>query len=203
MHRPPPSTRMNEAAPDADTDAMLRLRDGDDLALNELMTRWQQPVVRFLYRYTVSEEDALDLAQETFVRVYEHRAKYDARGKFSTWLYTIAGNLCRNHARWKTRHPTVSMETQTSAQSDTTLGDQLPDKTRTPAQDAASHELADAVRDAIQELPDDQRTATVLYEYEDVAYADIARVLGCSVKAVENKLYRARQFLRERLSRWL
>ncbi len=194
---------MTEAAPDADTDAMLRLRDGDDLALNELMTRWQQPVVRFLYRYTVSEEDALDLAQETFVRVYEHRAKYDARGKFSTWLYTIAGNLCRNHARWKSRHPTVSIETQTSAQSDTTLGDQLPDKSRTPAQDAAGHELADAVRDAIQELPDDQRTATVLYEYEDVAYADIAQVLGCSVKAVENKLYRARQFLRERLSRWL
>ena len=194
---------MSDAAPDADTAVMLRLRDGDDLALNELMTRWQQPLVRFLYRYTVSEQDALDLAQETFVRVYEHRARYDARGKFSTWLYTIAGNLCRNHARWKARHPTVSMETQTSAQSDTTLGDQLPDKTRTPAQDAAGHELADAVRDAIQGLPDDQRTATVLYEYEDVAYADIAKVLGCSVKAVENKLYRARQYLRERLARWL
>lgn len=194
---------MSEADHDADLAAMLRLRDGDDLALNELMSRWQEPLVRFLYRYTVSEQDALDLAQETFVRVYEHRARYDARGKFSTWLYTIAGNLCRNHARWKVRHPTVSMETQTSAQSDTTLGDQLPDKSRTPAQDAASHELADAVRDAIQALPDDQRTATILFEYEDVACADIAKVLGCSAKAVENKLYRARHYLRERLTRWL
>lgn len=147
--------------------------------------------------------DALDLAQDTFVRVYEHRVKYDARGKFATWLYTISTNLCRNQARWKARHPTVSMEIQISAQSDTTLGEQLPDKTRTPAQDAAGHELAGAVRDAIQGLPDDQQTATVLYEYEDMAYADIAKVLGCSAKAVENKLYRARQDLRERLTRWL
>jgi len=194
---------MNDASADADVAAMLRLRDGDDLALNELMNRWQQPLVRFLYRYTLSEPDALDLAQDTFVRVYEHRAKYDARGKFSTWLYTIATNLCRNHARWKSRHPTVSMETELSANSDTTLGEQLPDAKATPAQSAQTDELAGAVRDAIQTLPDDQRTATLLYEYEDAAYTDIASVLGCSVKAVENKLYRARQTLREKLTRWL
>lgn len=194
---------MNEVAQDADVAAMLRLREGDDLALNELMARWQTPLVRFLYRYTVSEPDALDLAQETFVRIYEHRTSYDARGKFSTWLYTIAGNLCRNHARWKARHPTVSTEVEIPGESDRTLGDQLPDPMRTPAQEAAGHELADAVRDAIQALPDDQRTATILYEYEDVAYADIAKVLGCSAKAVENKLYRARQYLRERLARWM
>lgn len=194
---------MNDASADADVAAMLRLRDGDDLALNELMNRWQQPLVRFLYRYTLSEPDALDLAQDTFVRVYEHRAKYDARGKFSTWLYTIATNLCRNHARWKSRHPTVSMEVELSANSDTTLGEQLPDAKATPAQSAQTDELAGAVRDAIQTLPDDQRTATLLYEYEDAAYTDIASVLGCSVKAVENKLYRARQSLREKLARWL
>jgi len=194
---------MNEDGQEADVAAMLRLRGGDDLALNELMSRWQTPLVRFLYRYTVSEPDALDLAQETFVRIYEHRARYDARGQFSTWLYTIAGNLCRNHARWKTRHRTVSMEVEIADESDRTLGDQLPDPMRTPAQDAAGNELAAAIRDAIQALPDDQRTATILYEYEDVAYADIAQVLGCSVKAVENKLYRARQYLRERLGGWL
>lgn len=194
---------MNEAVQDTDVAAMLRLREGDDLALNELMSRWQTPLVRFLYRYTQSEPDALDLAQETFARIYEYRARYDARGKFSTWLYTIAGNLCRNHARWKTRHPTISMDAEISDQSERTLADQLPDGASTPAQDAVQQELAQAVREAIQALPDDQRTATILYEYEDVAYADIAQVLGCSVKAVENKLYRARQYLRERLGRWM
>jgi RNA polymerase sigma-70 factor, ECF subfamily len=187
----------------ADVAAMLRLRDGDDLALNELMSRWHRPLVRFLYRFTLSEPDAVDLAQDTFVRVYEHRAKYNARGKFSTWLYTIAGNLCRNHARWKSRHPTVSMETALAADSEKTLGDQLADNRATPVQTVQKNELAAAVRDAIQSLPADQRTATLLFEYEEVAYADIAAVLGCSIKAVENKLYRARQTLREKLARWL
>ena len=95
---------MNEGESDADTEAMFRLRGGDDLALNDLMSRWQAPLVRFLYRYTVSEQDALDLAQETFVRVYEHRAKYAARGKFSTWLLTIAGKHGERGERFRPRH---------------------------------------------------------------------------------------------------
>jgi RNA polymerase sigma-70 factor (ECF subfamily) len=194
---------MSEGGEDTDMAAMQRLRDGDDLALNELMSRWERPLVRFLYRYTVNESDAFELAQETFVRIYEHRASYDGRGKFSTWLYTIAGNLCRNHARWKARHSTISMETELASQPDHTLGEQLPDGKATPAQDAENHELAGAVRAAIQDLPDDQRQAILLYEYGDVAYMDIAKVLGCSIKAVENKLYRARQTLRDKLARWL
>ena len=188
---------------DADAAAMARLRDGDDLALNELMTRWQEPLTRFLLRYTASEPDALDLAQDTCVRVYEARSRYDARGKFSTWLYTIAGNLCRNHARYKLRHPTVSFDTEISPESDATLGDQLPADATSPAQDATRRELAAAVRDAIPSLPGDQRTATILFEYEDRSQAEIAAVLGCTPKAVEKRLWRARQFLREKLASWL
>ena len=188
---------------DADAAAMARLRDGDDLALNELMARWQEPLTRFLLRFTASEPDALDLAQDTFVRVYEARSRYDARGKFSTWLYTVAGNLCRNHARYRKRHPAVSLETAVSPESGATLGDQLPASTASPAQDATDRELAAAVRDAIQSLPDDQRTATILFEYEDQSQADIAAVLGCTAKAVETRLWRARQFLREKLACWM
>lgn len=190
---------------DADVAAMLRLRAGEDLALNELMTRWQAPLVRFLYRHTCSEADALDLAQETFVRVFEHRARYDARGKFSTWLYTIALNLCRNHARWKTRHPAISLDLPIGddASAPSTLGDSLPDGHGDPAGHARDHELSDAVRAAIQSLPEDQRAATLLFEYDEFACAEIARTLGCTVKAVERKLARARQTLRERLQRWL
>ena len=194
---------MTQPDHDADAAAMLRLREGDDLALNELMTRWQEPLTRFLIRYTASEHDALDLAQDTFVRVYEARARYDARGNFSTWLYTIAGNLCRNHARYKARHPAVSLDAEISPDGDATLGDQLPADGGTPADSAGEKERAAAVRAAIAALPDDQRTATILFEYEDQSHADIATVLGCSAKAVETRLYRARQFLRERLARWL
>jgi RNA polymerase sigma-70 factor (ECF subfamily) len=187
----------------ADTAAMERLRDGDDLALNELMARWEIPLIRFLVRYTANEADALDLAQETFVRVYEARSRYSARGLFSTWLYTIAGNLCRNHARYKTRHPAISLDAELSPDTESTLGQQLPSGAFSPAQSATRNELVAAVRDAIQELPGDQRTATILFEYEDTAQAEIAAVLGCSPKAVENKLRRARQFLRVKLAGWL
>lgn len=188
---------------EADHAAMERLREGDDLALNELMSRWQDPIVRFLLRYTGNEPDALDLAQDTFVRVYEARTRYDARGNFSTWLYTIAGNLCRNHARYKSRHPALSLDATLSADGEETLGDQLPGVGVGPAQEAGDREIANAVRDAIRELPEDQRTATLLFEYQDLSHAEIAVVVGCSNKAVETRLYRARQNLREKLSRWL
>src|SRR3981081_2974126 len=82
---------------------MPRLKSGEDSILNELMTRWQQPLVEFIYRYIRHETDALDLAQETFVRVYETRHRYTVQGKFSTWLFAIAANLCRNYLRWRQR----------------------------------------------------------------------------------------------------
>ena len=81
---------------DPDAELMLRLKNGEDRILNELTTRWQQPLVAFIYRYIGRETEALDLAQETFVRVYETRFRYAVRWKFSTWLFTIAANLCRN-----------------------------------------------------------------------------------------------------------
>ncbi len=187
---------------EADATAMTRLRDGDDLALNELMGRWQQPLVNYLARFCGSEDGALDLAQETFVRVYEARARYDTRGKFGTWLYTIAGNLARNAHRWKQRHPAVSLETPTDDNGGT-LGASLPAAASAPDASAEKSERANAVRAAIAELPEDQRAIVLLSEYEDRSHADISDILGCTAKAVETRLYRARQTLREKLTRWL
>ncbi len=187
---------------DADADAMMRLRGGDDLALNELMARWQQPLVNFLLRFCGSEATALDLAQETFVRVYEARARYDSRGKFATWLYTIAGNLARNSHRWQQRHPSVSLDAPTDEDGGT-FAARLPDSAPAPDESAQANERADAVHAAIAALPEDQRTIVLLSEFEDRSHADIAAVLGCTPKAVETRLYRARQTLREKLSLWL
>ena len=181
---------------------MTRLRGGDDLALNDIMARWQQPLANFLTRFCGNEATALDLAQETFVRVYEARARYDTRGKFATWLYTIAGNLARNFHRWHQRHLTVSLDAPTD-ESGGTLAKHLPDAAPAPDATAATSERASAVRAAIAELPEDQRTAVLLSEFEDRSYADIAALLGCTPKAVETRLYRARQSLRETLACWL
>ncbi|PAW78510.1 MAG: hypothetical protein B9S32_06185 [Verrucomicrobia bacterium Tous-C9LFEB] len=174
--------------PALDSAAMGRLAAGDDLALNELMTRWQQPLANFIFRYTGNEAESIDLAQETFVRVYESRDRFKSGSKFSTWLFTIAINLCRNQARWKSRHPTAELD------------DAIPDSTPTPHDNAVREETAARVRRAIAELPHDLRVALVLYEYEDQSYAEIAEQLDCTVKAVETRLYRAKQLLRTALT---
>src|SRR5260221_11354106 len=106
-----------EADPDAEL--MLRLKNGEDWILNELMTRWQQPLVAFIYRYIGRETEALDLAQKTFVRVYATRHRYAVRGKFSTWLFTIAANLCRNYLRWRQRRGDVGSRTSATREAKT------------------------------------------------------------------------------------
>ena len=189
-----------ETSPD-DIQTMLRLKGGEDLALNELMARWQQPLVAFILRYTGNEQDALDLAQETFARIYESRARYQPAAKFSTWLFTIATNLCRNLARWRERHPTVPLDHSADADAPT-LGESLPAPGDSPSDNAEREDLASAVREAIQELPHDLRSTVLLFEYQELGYEEIAGTLGCSPKAVETRLYRARKILREALARW-
>jgi RNA polymerase sigma-70 factor (ECF subfamily) len=103
---------------------MERLAAGQDTALNDLMERHATPVFHFLCRMVGNEDDANDLAQETFVRVFRARASFRTSEKFSTWLFTIAANLARNHFRWRSRHPNVSLETETG-ESEQTLGSTL------------------------------------------------------------------------------
>lgn len=181
---------------------MQRLHDGEDVALNELMRRWQEPLVAFIYRYAGNYEDAIDLAQETFVRIYESRRRYEPRGKFSTWLFTIAANLCHNHARWRTRHPTVSLHASVDGPDGTPLEELLRAPGATPADNAETDDLASAVREYVQQLPHDLKTALLLFEYHELSHEQIARVLNCTPKAVEMRLYRARNLLRKDLAPW-
>jgi RNA polymerase sigma-70 factor (ECF subfamily) len=186
-----------EADPDAEL--MLRLKNGEDLVLNELMTRWQEPLVAFIYRYIGHQTEALDLAQETFVRIYATRHRYTVRGKFSTWLFAIAANLCRNYLRWRQTRGEPVAAASDADDTDAAVSPQSLDDS--PDQAAVRSESISLVRTAIERLPHDLKTVILLYEYESLSYADIASVLGCSVKAAEMKLYRARQSLREWLTR--
>src|SRR5260221_4886849 len=184
---------------DPDVELMLRLKNGEDHILNELMTRWQQPLVAFIFRYIGHQADALDLAQETFVRVYQSRSRYTARAKFATWLFTIAANLCRNYVRRWERAGGTAME---SLDADSTkTSERILTSDDSPDQAAIKSELISSVKEALKKLPHDLKTVTLLYEYEDRSCEEISSVLGCSIKAVEMKLYRARKLLRELLSR--
>ena len=196
---PEASARQANARDRAD---MERLVAGHDAALNDLMERHATPVFHFLCRMLGNEDDANDLAQETFVRVFRARASFRTNEKFSTWLYTIAANLARNHFRWRSRHLNVSLEAETG-ESEQTLGSLLPANDPTPNEQALAAERAAAVRAAVDRLPEDLREAIILCEWEERSVAETALILGATPKAVESRLYRARQVLRERLKSWL
>jgi RNA polymerase sigma-70 factor (ECF subfamily) len=196
---------MSITTPDADARDradMEQLIAGRDAALNDLMERHATPVFHFLCRMVGNEDDASDLAQETFVRVFRARASFRTGEKFSTWLFTIAANLARNHFRWRSRHPNVSLEAETG-ESEQTLGSTLPANDPAPNEQALTAERARAVRAAVGKLPEDLREAIVLCEWEDHSIAEAAVILETTPKAVESRLYRARQILRERLKQWL
>jgi RNA polymerase sigma-70 factor (ECF subfamily) len=196
---PAASARQADARDRAD---MERLAAGHDAALNDLMERHSRPVFHFLCRMLGSEDDANDLAQETFVRVYRARESFRTSGKFTTWLYTIAANLARNHFRWRSRHPNVSLEAGSDT-ADQTLGSTLPAKDPGPGDQALSAERIAAVRAAVNRLPEDLREAIVLCEWEEHSVAEAASILDATPKAVESRLYRARQILRKGLEQWL
>jgi RNA polymerase sigma factor (sigma-70 family) len=181
---------------------MERLVAGHDAALNNLMERHATPIFHFLCRMVGNEDDANDLAQETFVRVFKSRENFRRGEKFSTWLYTIAANLARNHFRWRSRHPNISLETETG-ESEQTLGNSLPANDPAPNEQTLVAERAAAVRGAVGKLPEDLREAIVLCEWEERSMAEAAMILETTPKAVESRLYRARQILREQLKNWL
>jgi RNA polymerase sigma-70 factor (ECF subfamily) len=170
---------------------MARLAAGDDLALNAIMSRWKERIGAFLYRLTGDHETALDLTQETFVRLYANRHKYKPSAAFSTFLFHIAANLARSHARWKGRHPSVPLHDSEGAV--------LYDPVDPAPQPDLKADLADrtkAVQKAVDALPDDLRQALLLFTLEDMSHAQIGQVMGCSEKAAEIKIYRARQSLK-------
>ena len=181
---------------------MEKLQAGHEAALNDLMERHATPVFHFLCRMVGNEDDANDLAQETFVRVFKSCKSFRAEQKFSTWLFTIAANLARNHFRWRSRHPNISLDAENS-ETEQSLGDTFPAKSPAPNETAMAEERAAAIRLAVQKLPEELRGAIVLCEWEERSVAEAAAILEATPKAVESRLYRARGILRERLKSWL
>jgi RNA polymerase sigma-70 factor, ECF subfamily len=194
---------MNAPLPDElDASDMQRLGAGHDAALNELMERHGERLFHYLIRCLQNEDEAADLAQEAFVRVYQHRAKFDGRQKFATWLYAIATNLVKDRYRWRSRHPQVSLDAE-NEQTGNSLRDHLPAHDPTPSDCLQADERAEAVRRAVAALPEDLRTPLILAEYEERSQAEIGEMLGCTAKAVELRIYRARQQLRGSLGKFL
>ena len=186
---------------DQDRADMARLVTGHDAALNDLMERHAEKLFHYLVRSLQNEEDAADLAQETFVRVYQNRAKFDANHRFSTWLYVIATNLVKSRYRYRTRHPQVSLDAENEATGES-FRESVPEHNPTPSESLQGEERAEAIRKAVEQLPEELRAPLILSEYEELSHAEIGAILACTPKAVETRIYRARKKLREELG-WL
>ncbi len=194
---------MNAPRPDEqDAQDMARLIAGHDAALNDLMERHAERLFHYLLRSLQDESDAADLAQETFVKLYQSRAKFDTRQNFSTWLYAIASNLVRDRYRWRSRHPQVSLNAENPA-TGIDFRETLPEQKPSPSETVQAEERADAVRRAVAALPEELRVPLILAEYEERSQAEIGEILKCSAKAVETRIYRARQQLRVTLGKLL
>jgi len=186
-------------ADERDRADMRRLTAGHDASLNELMERHAPKLFNYLIRCLQNEEDAADAAQETFVRVYQNRAKFDPNQRFSTWLYAIATNLVKDRYRYRTRHPQVSLDAE-NQMTGKDFREALPAESPSPTEAMEATERAETVRQAVAALPDELRIPLLLAEYEERSHAEIGEILHCTAKAVETRIYRARQQLRMSLA---
>jgi RNA polymerase sigma-70 factor (ECF subfamily) len=186
---------------DPDTRLMLGVRDDEAGAFEQLVANYQSRLVGVMHHLVGNAAEAEDLAQEVFLRVYRARKKYRARCKFSTWLFTIANNLALNVLRSRKRRPAISLSLRDSGPLGARLAEQLvtaPSGSQ-PIRRMQRQELTTVIRDALDKLNERQRLAVVLNKFEDMNYAEIAEVMGLTVKAVKSLLCRARMNLRDAL----
>jgi RNA polymerase sigma-70 factor, ECF subfamily len=186
---------------DPDIRIMLRVRDDEPAAFEQLVEQYQHRLVAVMNHLVGNVEEAEDLAQEVFLRVYRARKKYRPRSKFSTWLFTIANNLALNSLRSRQRKPVVPLAVHDSGPLGPRPAEQLVhDRGGGPTHHLQQEELAAVIRQALDGLNERQRVAVVLNKFEDMNYAEIAEVMGLTTKAVKSLLSRARENLRTALS---
>lgn len=185
----------------ADRALMARLQAGDGAALGELMARWERPVKAVIGRLVLNAREAEELAQETFVRVWQQREKYRVGADVRPWIFAIAVNLARNRLRWWRRRPEVALE-EWEREEEPSDKDQGT-RAQSGAAELEQRERVAAVRAAVAALPLELREALVLFEYEGMAQAEIAAAVGATPKAVEARVARAKEKLRAVLRRWM
>jgi RNA polymerase sigma-70 factor, ECF subfamily len=179
-----------------DAELMLRVRAGDESSFALLLEKHRNSVVHFVYRMVQNQAVAEELAQEVFLRVYKSRESYEPTAKFTTWLFRITTHLALNYVRDK-RHEKLqdSIDNQPEEGAPIQLSDKAPSVEERLVKQARMNEI----RQAIDLLPEKQRSAVLMHKYEEMEYSQIAAVLECSESAVKSLLFRAYETLRSRL----
>ncbi len=198
------STAERYTLADPDVRLMLQVRENDAQAFEELMLRYQNRVLSLLAHLVGSRDLAEDLTQEVFLRVYRARNRYTPGAKFSTWLFTIAGNVASNALRSKSRRKEVNLAPRPNDSAPQSLeAVALAASGMMPTRQLDKAELCNAVQQAVGSLSDRQRMAVLLAKFEHMSYVDIGSVMDMSPQAVKSLLSRARTNLRESLQPYL
>ena len=190
------------AEPDPDLALVQALAGGDESALTGLMDRYEEPIFHFIYRHVFNDEDARELAQEVFVRLFFNVGKFKPEARFSTWLYQIALNLCRDHVKSRrARQAARTVSISAEEDDDEHAARAVAVENRTPSDEALAREKLAALDDGMAALPHDLRTALVLTTLEHRSHQECATLLKTTPKAIETRVYRARRFLMEWMSK--
>ena len=190
-------------ARDPDVRLMVQAREDIQGAFEALVERYQSRLVGILFHMVGNKEEAEDLCQEVFLRIYKARKGYRPRAKFSTWLFTIANNLALNHLRRKGRTQNLPLGGVSGSQPVPPVAQDLVGREGTPSTELRQAELSGLVRDALAALNEDQKMAVLLNKFEEMSYAEIGDIMGRSPAAIKSLLARARNQLREQLEPYL
>jgi RNA polymerase sigma-70 factor, ECF subfamily len=175
-----------------DSAVVAAFLDGNRRAFNELVERYQNRLLNFVYRTTGDRERAEDLVQETFIRVYRHLHRFDQSKKFSTWIYTIASNLAKNELRNRSRNPLVLFQTLLKNRQEDQRPLEWEDNTYRPDDLFRKRALKAQVDAAVDQLPEHHRTVFILREMEGKTYEEIAEITDTNLGTVKSRLNRAR-----------
>jgi RNA polymerase sigma-70 factor (ECF subfamily) len=177
---------------------VARATAGDQEAFSQLILRWERPIYALAYRTLRREEDARDVVQDAFLRAYRGLKGFKGEAKFSSWLYRITLNLCRDWMRKERRAPVAQMPEGTDPLD---FADQQAAPTESVEDLVARREMSSAVELAMAELPEEQRMAIMLKEYHGLTFQEIAEMLDCPLSTVKTRLYQGLSVLRRRLER--
>lgn len=188
--------RMGERA--IDQELVVRVQQGDKKAFDLLVLKYQQKITNLISRYIRDPHEVLDVTQEAFIKAYRALPKFRGDSAFYTWLYRIAINTAKNYLVAQGRRPpTDDVEAETAEQMD--IGVRLKE-TDTPENLVLTDEISMTVQKAIDELPEDLRTAIILRELEGMSYEEIANAMSCPVGTVRSRIFRAREAIDKKLS---
>ncbi|HXV77497.1 MAG TPA: sigma-70 family RNA polymerase sigma factor [Candidatus Polarisedimenticolaceae bacterium] len=183
-----------------DEDLVQAVQAGDTDSLGVLVSRWEQPLYRFIYRMLPRREDAHDVCQETFLRILRRADRYRPGSRFSTWMYQIALNLCRDQARKRKRWGLILAERHEFDERQPGL-ENGSTGAADPAASVERDEMTRAVRRAMEQIPQEQREVLIMKEFEGLKFREIAEILGCPESTVKSRMYYGLSGLRQVLVR--